>query len=242
MPKSHKYTKYYGSSNDSCKPCGKKPVHKPQVLKPVHSLKLVKKEKCECQDADFEVKVNNLFSDILNKTETLINYEIALINKSCQKIKNLSIEDNLAGLNLLDGVTISVNTDSETVTIADQSDLDKGVLLNPCESYLGPCDVVRISVQIVSPPLTVTIGQNIENTVYVDGCVQHHNSKPKCPGEPCTPPPPPPECDSCDPCDCKCDCDCNKKEEKCEKPKKKWCKSKIHPKCLTNVLLSINVK
>lgn len=120
-------------------------------------------------------------------SQIMLTYEIMLINKSDKEICNVSIFDTLAGIAFMDNLngiqpfvsTVSVVkspayiqalTDDEIVT-------KKGLLNDPCNSYLPPCSVsvLVVNIALSAPQNSIAEIRYVRNTVTVEGKVHDSN-------------------------------------------------------------------
>ena len=154
---------------DSYKKDSYKRVCKKDSYKKVACDKKYKKTPCDqkdkyekyCNEADIclSKKLIDLCQTDTGDIHNIATYEIIIINKTCKTICNLSLEDSFAGYKLSTNALASeinpdftfvrpINYPSVTPYTFDQIVANNGNLVDPCKSWVGPCDTVRIILRI----------------------------------------------------------------------------------------------
>ena len=157
------------------------------------------KTSCECVPADLCIEKNLLnvcrvplaaLVEALNESnlpnnipyaQLMLTYEIVLVNKGEKDICGLNISDTLAGIafgNNLNNIqpfvssVVVVKAPAHIKTLsAEEIVAKKGQLVDPCESYLPPCSVTKLVVNLVlsAPTGSICEIRYVRNTVTVEG-------------------------------------------------------------------------
>lgn len=118
-----------------------------------------------------------VFPPTVHFSQLVLTYEIVLINDSNQRINCLSINDSLAGIafsattlpfrNSINVVKAPGNIAANTSEIIASS----GQLIDPCKSYLPPCSVTKILVNLAisAPDKSFCEIRHVQNSITVEG-------------------------------------------------------------------------
>lgn len=141
----------------------------------------IKDVQCCAPNSDVRLEKHLVSVEGSNSALSAVNYNLVLVNNTCQRVKNVLLSDSFG---LVDGdltVTLPSNLAASTVT---------GELTDPCNSCLEPCSVTVVQVRKELSGLLA--GTTVRNVVVLEACLLDKVVRPSCPCE-CKPA----ECDDC---------------------------------------------
>lgn len=104
-------------------------------------------------------------------------FDINIINNSNKKLVDISINDSILSLiDTLKYVAIELYSYSDTLMPLNNDELQRGELLDPCKSYVDPCESCRLMVKLVTKNLVGVNGDTklcdlytAHNTIILTG-------------------------------------------------------------------------
>lgn len=124
--------------------------------------------------------------------QIIFTYEITITNNSSQRIRDLVLNDSLAGINFQNNganalpfpSTLRVVKAPGNIVLLPYADVasSNGNLINTCESYLDPCSVTKIIMELTvsAPEDSFMEVRQVVNTVTLEGKVEETIQHEKC--------------------------------------------------------------